>query len=210
MKKLFVIISIIIVIVISFCSAIVIADKFFDTDKQKILDAAKKAKIENKTVVAIVEGEKIYQETIDFLAVGEEISQKNTASIVGDENLVEGVDKQEILNKQIRDMVVFTEAKKNGLEATDEEARKYTLENYEMVKEFDPDGYRFLLDYMDEMNITEEKYLDLLIDTNKEMLTRAKLYDKFAEGKSGTYDEIVAEYEKYVEDLISKADIEYK
>ena len=70
--------------------------------------------------------------------------------------------------------------------------------------------YQFLVDYMNELQISEEEYLDRCIQVNKSKLTRAKLYDKFAEGKSGTYEEIVAEYEKYVEELISKADIEYK
>lgn len=207
-KKL--IIFLVVLIVISLSTLFVLADKFLDTDFQKIIDAAQKANSDEKTVVAIVEGKKIYQETIDFLAVGEEIALTNSTSEIDDEDFTASVDKEKILEKQIRDTVVFAEAKRKGLEASDDEARRYTLENYEMIKEFDPDGYQFLLNYMEEMNITEEEYLELLTECNKKMLTRANLYDEFAKDKSGSYEEKVALYEIYVEELISKADIEYK
>ena len=63
---------------------------------------------------------------------------------------------------------------------------------------------------MEALNLTEEEYLSRCKEVNKSKLTRAKLYENFAKDKTGTYEEIVAEYEKYVEDLVAKADIEYK
>lgn len=166
-------------------------------------------KTENKTVVAVVDGIDIYKETIDFLATGEKIALKNSAQYNNVE-VTEEIDTDKILQEQIRDAVVLAEAKSQGLEASEKEAEEYTLENYEIVKEVGGETYNVLLDYMTEMNLTEKEYLEICTSVNRNKLTRANLYDKFTEGKTGTYDELVAEYEMYVAELIKKADIEYK
>ena len=42
------------------------------------------------------------------------------------------------------------------------------------------------------------------------MLTHANLYDNFIKGKNGSYDELILQYESYVNKLIENAQIEYK
>lgn len=210
MKKVMIFVICFIVVILFALSLVVIADRYFDADIKDLFDSAKNAENNEKTVVAIVEGKKIYQETIDFLVAGEKISLKNNASVIEESDVEQTVDAVEILNKQIRNAVVLSEAQKLGLSVSDKEAEEYTLKSYNAAKEQGGQVYSFILDYMEELNLTEEEYLLRCKEVNKSKLTRAKLYDNFAEGKTGTYDEIVAEYEKYVEDLVAKADIEYK
>ena len=187
----------------------VFASKSINDDYDDLISTAKKAG-ENKTVIAVVDGIEIYQETIDFYAKGEEIAMKNTAQNITEQSGSDTVDTNSILQKQIRDAVVLAEAKRQGLEVGEKEAREYTIENYEIVKELGGETYQTLSNYMSEMEWTEEEYIEKLILVNQNKLTRAQLYEKFAEGKTGSYNDIVSEYEKYVDDLIKKANIEYK
>ncbi len=175
-----------------------------------LIDIAKKAETEQKTVVAVVEGIEIYQETIDFLATGKKIALKNSVQHNNEELVIEDIDTDEILQEQIRDVVVLAEAKKQGLEASEKEAEDYTIENYKIVKEVGGETYQILVDYMTEMDLTEKEYLKICTSVNQNKLTRANLYENFVKEKKGTYDELVAEYEVYVAKLIENADIEYK
>ncbi len=208
MKKVIIILS---VLILSVCMVTigVLANRIISKENKDVLDSAKKAR-ENHTVVAVVDGIEIYKEIIDFYATGEKAAIKNSGQYTPEQINDYVVDTEEILKKQIRNAVVLTEAKRQGLEVSRKEAEKYTLDNYEMVKEANDESYQLILDYMEEMNLNENEYLELCIESNTNKLTRAKLYEKFAENKTGTYEELSAQYEKYVEELVSKANIEYK
>ena len=104
----------------------------------------------------------------------------------------------------------MAKAEKLGLAVSLKEAEKYTKENFDALKKEGGENWQFLLNYMEELDMSEKEYLKRASEANRKMLTRAKLYEKFTEGKSGSYEELVAEYEKYVDELIKKADIEYK
>jgi len=65
------------------CFIIILAQKNHDDNTQEIIDSAKNT-VNNKTVIAVVEGKEIYQETIDFLATGVKISQENTAKYLNE------------------------------------------------------------------------------------------------------------------------------
>ncbi len=203
-KRTFIFLFLIILLLIIFF-AIFFVNKSINLNEFELL---KKANSAERIVVAIVDGKEIYQETIDFLATGEEISIRNTPSSVSDSEAK--VDKDEILQKQIRNAVVLAEAERLGLTVSLEEAEEYTKENHKLVKEIGGDTYKMILDYMDAMEMTEEEYVEICTEVNRNKMTRARLYEKFAKGKEGTYDEIVVEYEKYVDELIQKADIKYK
>lgn len=205
-KYFFIVLS---VTFICFFSISILAQKIHDNNTQEIIDSAKNA-VNNKTVIAVVDGKEIYKEMIDFLATAEKISQEKTAAYSNKENSEISVDTEKILQEEIRKAVVLAEAERQGLSVSRDEAKEYTMGNYNAAKEENGDTYQLLLDYMEEMNLTEKEYLELCISSDQTKLTRAKLYEKFAEDKTGTYEEIVLEYDKYVESLISKANIEYK
>lgn len=195
------------VVVIALASVVVIVSNFFGGEKSSSGESTKNTDSDDKTVVAIVEGKEIFKETIDFLAEGEKISNQNSPSTSGE--VLSEVDTNAILQKQIRNMVVLAEAERLGLSASFEEAEAYTKQNFELVKEIGGQTYETILDYMEAMEMSEEEYLEKAAEANRNMLTRGKLYEKFVEGKTGTRAELEAEYEKYVEELIEKADIEY-
>lgn len=209
MKKIFLVATIIALISCLIISIGVLAENYIDDDIIKIFNAAKRTNNEDKTVVAIVNGKKIFQETIDFLATGNLISQ-STTSLNVDSYESNSDDKNEILEKQIRNAVVLSEAEKLGLTASYEEAEKYTMNNYEMLKEIGGETYNIIKDYIKELEMTEEEYLKKSIEINRNMLTRANLYDNFIKGKNGSYDELILQYESYVNKLIENAQIEYK
>ena len=150
---------------------------------------------------------KIYKETIDFLASGEDLSQKNSISAIGDTN--SNSDKNSILQNQIRNIVVLSEAERLGLVASYEDAKKYTIENYELVKQIGGETYETIKNYMEEIHLTEDEYLEKCTDSNRKMLTRGNLYKHFIKDKNGTNEELLKQYEDYVNELIKKADIEY-
>lgn len=200
----------ILICVMSLCLLVsvgVLADRYIDSDILKIFDAAKEVNDGENTVVAVVNGKKIYQETIDFLASGKEITLKNSTSAVSNGDISSY--KNEILQEQIRNAVVLSEAERLGLIADYDEALKYTRENYELVKKIGGETYKIITDYMEEMGLTEEEYLKKSADVNRNMLTRGNLYDNFIKGKTGTNEELIAEYEQYVKELIENADIKY-
>ena len=208
MKKKIIITLILVISLALIISFGVLAEKFIDEDILKIFNSAKKANSNDKTVVAIVNGKEIYQETIDFLASGEGLSKNNTQQISEDTNST--YDKDVILKKQVRNAVVLSEAERLGLTASYKEAEEYTKENYNLVKEIGGETYQIIKDYMAEMEMSEDEYLKKSTEVNRNMLTRAKLYDNFIKDKNGTNEELLAEYENYVDELIDNADIDYK
>lgn len=141
--------------------------------------------------------------------IAQRVYDKDTQDII-DSAEKSGVDKDKILQEEIRKIVVLAEAEKQGLAVSYEEAEEYTMANYNAAKEENGQTYKILLDYMEAMKLTEKQYLELCISSDQKKLTRAKLYEKFAEDKEGTYEEKVAEYKKYVDSLVKKAKIEYK
>lgn len=210
MKKSVVIVLVSILLIVT--SGIVVADKFFSDEMQDVFDSANELyNSNNKNVIITVDGTPIYKENIDFLVKTKELSIKNSAqnNIENSEKVTVNVN--EIIDEQIRSIVTLNEAKKQGLEVTYKEAAEYEEEMFAFIEE-DKDSYesKFIYDFIEETNMTLEEYREKSVDVYRNMLTRAALYDKFAEGKEGNYDELVAQYEKYIGKLVEKADIVYK
>ena len=200
---------------VSFCimlSVVAIATDWFDFESQDLFDILKSSQEKKESdVIVVVNGEKIYRHSVEAQMKASEMSAQ---TLQNTENNQSSVDKdeaeKEIINEKIRNIVVRQEAERKGLTADYETAKKAALESYNNAKELDDENYQFLLDYMEAMDYTEEEYIEIMINGYIKMYTRANLYDWFVKGKEGTYEQLVSEYEEYVQSLIDKADIIYK
>ena len=189
-----------------------VTNKWFDIENKNIFDLIKSSFDRTESdVIVTVNGEKIYRQNVEIQLKWKEMSAKSLENTEYYEGTIDKeVAIEEIINKKIRNIVVRQEAEKKGLKADYETAKKDAVEAFNMIKEANDDNYRFLLEYMKEMDYTEEEYIELSVENYIEMYTRANLYDWFVEGKTGTYEQLVEEYEEYVQTLIDKADIVYK
>lgn len=210
MKKIVIIISIAIVVIAA--SGIVVADKFLSDELQSVFDSANDLyNSQDKNIIVTVDGVPIYQENIDFLFKSKELSIKNTTQSTLNNSEDATVNIDEIIEEKIRSIVTLNEAKKQGLEVSYKEAKEYEEEMFSFIEEDkESDSSKFIFNFIKETNMTIEEYREKAVDVYRDMLTRAALYDKFAEDKEGTYDEIVAQYEAYIDVLVEKADIVYK
>ncbi|MBE6733470.1 MAG: hypothetical protein E7561_05695 [Ruminococcaceae bacterium] len=212
MKRKLLILAIVFIGFLVCFSVSAVTTNWFDVENKNIFDLIKSSFDRTESdVIVTVNGEKIYRQTVEILLKGKEISAK---SLENTEYYEGPIDKEvaieEIINESIRDIVVRQEAEKKGLKADYETAKKDAIEAYNMVKEENAENYQFLLEYMKVMDYSEEEYLEIVVDGYINMYTRANHYDWFVEGKTGTYDQLVEEYEEYVQTLIEKANIVYK
>ena len=179
----------------------VVAHEIVTSKQAEWLSAARKTKPGSpKTVVATVEGEAIYQETIDAAVIAKEIEQENAGQ-------TKAVDAKDVLKDQIRKTVIWQQAVKLGLEADYEDAKAEIEEAYHVVMEENGKNADFLKKYMKAMQFTEEEYLKAAAKVRQYSLTRGNLYLHVTEDMRGTEEEKRSAYEKYVDDLIAKADI---
>lgn len=205
MKKKVLILCCCLVVFLAF-SIIAVAQVFGD-NMQELFDFAEKTKnVSEDSVVAIVNGEKIYSETIDFLMEAQKISQSN----MGADRYSEDVSEEDVLNKQIRNIVIQQEAEKSNLVASYDEAYQNVLTSYNILKNKNDENYRFLLKYMEEMEFTEEEYLNKAAKSYQKTMTSANLYSEFIKDKEGTTEQLREEYEAFIDSLIDNADIKYK
>ena len=204
MKKKMLIISCCIIAVLTI-SVVAVAQAI--RNNEDLLEAAKKTKDQNNNpVVAIVNGEKIHSNTINFLVEAEKASQSN----MGVDYYAEEISEEKILNEQIRKIVIQQEAEKKGLVASYDEAYDISLKNYNLLKDKNDENYKFLVDYMEEMGFSEKEYLKKAAESYQKTMTSANLYTDFIKDKEGTVEELRELYNAYIDSLIEKADIEYK
>lgn len=207
MKKKYILLAVVILLIVSIF--IVKAQEKNNTDE--LLDLAGKAK--NPTqIIAVVDGVEIYQENIDFMLKANEISKENSPQQIIDDDIQQSevVDQQQLLNKRIRSIVIYNEAKKLGLEADYNEAYQTAKSAYDIAKEANDENYALIVDYMERIEFSEEEYLELAAKTYQNLMTQSNLYSEFIKDKTGTEDELKTQFEEYVEQLIEQAEIEYK
>ena len=184
----------------------VVAKQAIDKKNEEFFGVAKKYK-EDKTVVAVVNNDKIYQYQIDMQLAAQKLSQTNMAEAGGDPTLITQRTEDEILDELIRNTVILQEAKKQKLTAKYSESKKYQEEQLSIVKAADDEQTRFFEQYIDEMGWTEKEYLKQVSLQWQKVMTRANLYNKFFEDNPNATDET---WKKYVDSLVEKADIKYK
>ncbi len=213
MKKKVLLCGVLLIMLCIVISVGVAAIDWFGVETEGLFDILKsQSKLSQSDVVAEVNGEKIYRQSIDAALKSKEMSvayigeNSNNSSAFNKEKA-----EKEIINEKVRNIVVRKEAERLGLKADYEEAKKAALEAYNISKEKgNEQQYQFLQDYMKAMDYTEEEYIEILTQGYVEMYTRANLYNEFVQGRDQSYDVLVAEYEDYVKELIEKADIVYK
>lgn len=202
MKKKNVIIIVCVAAVV--LSGAVAAQPYISDALEKFYDSAEKIKNDSSgTVVAVVNGESIYKETIDFYIASAELSASGSA-------IYKTEDKTEILDELIRDTVVRQEAERLGLEADYNEAYDLISSAYGDLKKQGGENYEFLKNYLKKLDLTESEYLQQGAEAYRRAMTRSNLYSHFVKDKTGTDDELLAAYDEYVKQLIEKSEIEYK
>ena len=178
----------------------IIAKNHTTADEDKFFNSAKKYK-RDKTVVAVVDNEKIYKYQVDFMQSSQRLS-KETSEIT-----VDSTDK--ILKSIIRETVALNEAKRLKLTAKYSDAKKYITENYNAMMSEDSENSRFMKQYLNEMNFSEKEYLKQASEAYQDTLTRTNLYNYFIKDREGTEEELKSQYEQYLDELTDKADIVY-
>lgn len=207
MKKRTKIIAVIALVVIVFAAGIgVVAKQAIDKKNEDFFSTTKKYK-EDKTVVAVVNNDKIYQYQIDIQLAAQKLSQTNMAEAGGDPTLITIRTEEEILDDLIRNAVILQEAKSKKLTAKYSDAKAYQEEQLSIVKAADDEQTRFFEQYIDEMGWTEKEYLKQVSLQWQKVMTRANLYNKFFEDNPDATEET---WEKYIDSLVENADIEYK
>ena len=192
--------------------SVIISINFFSktTSTEILLDLAEKTKNPTR-IVAVVDGVEIYQENIDFMLKANEVSKENSVQQIFDYFLQNDTENEEsILNKRIRSIVIYNEAKRLGLEADYEEAYQIAKNAYDATKAQNDENYALLVDYMKKLKFSEDEYIELITETYQNLMTQSNLYSNFIKDKTGTDEEFNEMFELYVEDLIKKAKIEYK
>ena len=196
------IVFILVIALVLLGAGVVAAHEWINPKIDQWLEAAKKTKSStSKTVVAVVDGEKLYQENIDAAVIAQEIIQENTGE-------TKSVDSKEVLEEQIRMVVTSHEAVKLGLEADYETAKAEIEESYRLVMEENGENAAFLQKYMKELELTKAEYIEAAAKTRQNSMTRGNLYSHFTKEMKGTEEEKKAAYEEYVDGLVEKADIQ--
>ncbi|MBQ6718016.1 MAG: SurA N-terminal domain-containing protein [Clostridia bacterium] len=207
MRKLVKIICVSIVVALFLSIGIgVIAEISVDEENQKFFSATKKLK-EDKTVVAIVNNEKIYQYQIDIQMAAQELSQKNITEMGVDTSLVSTLTEDEILGNLIKNAIILQEAKKQKLTAKYSDAKKYQEEQFELIMASDDEQTRFIEQYRQEMGWSEKEHIkQAAIEWQKEM-TKSNFKNKFFDENPSATEQ---DYENYIDTLVECAEIEYK
>lgn len=123
---------------------------------------------------------------------------------------------EEIQEKYIRQRIIFQEAEKQGYSASEQEINDYVEAQFSVLNDY-PEAYQIIEDYVDGLGITMEEYKE----RSKEVAEQAIISTKLKKAMESEYlsrntysarENTAAEAEKYYEDYIdeqvSKADVE--
>lgn len=206
-KKFFVLGAIVLLLALSATG--VFAKHHFSKEENDFFDTAKKIK-NDKTVVAIVDNEKIYKYQIDFIKASQRLSQKNAELSGIDASEITVQSDEEILQQLIRNTVIVQEAKRQKKEAKYNDAKKYIKTNYDKIMADNDSNSEFLRKYMSELGLSENEYIKLASQGYQDTMTRENFYNDFAHKNSETTENIQELYEQYVLQLLDGADVQYK
>lgn len=169
---------------------------------------------ENKgSVIATVDGAAIYERDLQLVALTTKAFFPQQA-----------VDDKQIFNELIRKQVIYNQAEKLGLVVPYEQAKKAIVANYELIKAATESqdereradaqtAFGLIEEYMRGFGLTEEQYIKMASKQMQKVMTYGAVYTNFKEGlaKDIQADDFAVneQYEKYINDLLSKADIQY-
>lgn len=206
-KKFFVLGAIVLLLALSATG--VFAKHHFSKEENDFFDTAKGIK-NDKTVVAIVDNEKIYKYQIDFIKASQRLSQKNAELSGIDASGITVQSDEEILQQLVRNTVIVQEAKRQKKEAKYSDAQKYIKTNYDKIMADNDANSEFLKKYMSELGLSENEYIKLASQGYQDTMTRENFYNDFALKNSEATENIQELYEQYVLQLLDGADVEYK
>lgn len=215
MKKYFIISFCALFLIASLIISVSIFKKNPDKETQDFFSAADNVQnSDNKTVIAIVEDSEIYQENIDMVKASETLSNKH-AKEYAEKNGIDSPQStprtdEEILNELIQNKVIYQQAEREGLLPDYKEAYSLAEENYNLIIEADDENTEFIKKYMETLGLDKDGYIEGSAQANFALMAQNNLYKKFIEGKSGTAEELKAQFEEYVDTLVENADIQYK
>ena len=173
--------------------------------KSWFFSSAKESR-ENENVVAMVNGEEIYQNQIDMHIAFNRMQIENLPKEHKGELLP--ITEQEVLNKLIRSKVMLKYAKDIGIVVDRKEVEKYISESYEIGKSKNDANFTFVEEYIKEMGMSEEEYIKRATDAYCDNMVRSKLYETFCEGKSEEETVLKEKFETLIEELIKQSDVQ--
>lgn len=183
-----------------------------------------------ETIALTVNGEPIYQETIELKksfydisrTVAEQQMQKLSLSDAEQSTYMQAIgmtaipDEQIIRTDLIRNKVMLQEAQRRGLSVSDEAALTAARQQYEAGKaaaladnpsEAATYNYNFITEYRTVKNWSEEEYLQESAQVYKDIMLRQMLYKNYAAGQQ---DATMESFEAYVDTLVDQAEIVLK
>lgn len=217
----------------SICSATVFAaNRFhtstFDSFFNKVEDIQKH---ENEEVAVTVNGEKIYQSTVNLQLEYSKLSYLMSVNQLESKDIPEEQKQQllekikslqqtedGILNQLIKESVILQEAERQGITFSDEEAMSYALEQFALVKnsvvtdDTSPTGilnYEFFKKYIAALHLTEEQYIDKAAEAYKRMFIIKKFNETIAAVNQTPSSIEESNLSSYVDSLLSQAEIVY-
>jgi len=165
------------------------------------------------TVIATVDGAAIYESDLQLVALTTKAFFPQQA-----------VDDKQILNELIRKQVVYNQAEKLGLVVPYEQAKKAIVANYELIKAATESqdereradaqtAFGLIEEYMRGFGLTEEQYIEMAGKQMQKIMTYGALYNNFKEGLAKDIQAdafaVNEQFEKHIDDLLLKADIQY-
>lgn len=159
--------------------------------------------IDTDAAVILVNGEKITAYDIESCRILTEIFEKN--------------DLEERIKDIVRDKVVECEANRRNIEPDAEELKAYLEQSRTLIENGE---VPYIEEYIRGRGITKEEYLDEMAESEYKIRKNAELYkiileeryEEIENNKSKETDESISDKEyidKYVDDLVEKAEIEY-
>lgn len=216
------------VALISICSVTALAANGFRVSDFAGFFEKNKAMQEDETIAAKVNGEPIYQSTVDLQLEFFKLSQSLATNQIQEMDIPEA-QRQELLKQQknppktaddilddlIKETVLLQEAERRGISVSDKEARAFAFEQYTILKNLastsdssvNRKNYEFIQQYMLEMNLTEEQYIDKVTSIYKNMLIINKFYETTASLSNTPNAESTTQND--LDSLLAKANIVY-
>ncbi len=202
-KKLIWLVVLLIFIILASFAVLVFAESEIFSLFNKFARTSSKS---NEEIVAVVNGEKITKKHIDFIVEYKTLSNKNAEQYEKENGLevkTRTVDRKQIINEEIKKVVIWQETQKQNLVVDYEEAYKQAKQIYEGSKS---DKYvkEELEEYMKANDLSESEYIELYAKSYQKQLSQQKLYEKITECIDDSKQEY---YSNYVDELVKNSEI---
>lgn len=163
-------------------------------------------KQEKENIVAIVNGEKIYQNQIDMYISFNRMQIENLPQ--EHKNEISPLTEKEVLKDLVRKKVMLGYAEDVGITIDKEAVEKYIRESYKTGKEMNDENFAFIKEYIEKTKLSEEEYIERATNAYFNSVLRSKLYDYFCEGKTENQTVLKEKFELFIDDLVNQSDVQ--